>query len=90
MAQKLTFEAGITGPEGHSLSRPAYIEVGFAPCLQPHMLCLLHMLGKAAPGPAPNGSYQRRPSLCVSPSREDMSAFAESVQTAATALIFIM
>lgn len=27
MAQKRTFEAGITGPEGHSISRPAYLEV---------------------------------------------------------------
>ena len=27
MAQKTTFEAGITGPEGHVISRPAYLEV---------------------------------------------------------------
>lgn len=27
MAQQKTFEAGITGPEGHSISRPAYLEV---------------------------------------------------------------
>ena len=25
--QKETFEKGITGPEGHSVSRPAYLEV---------------------------------------------------------------
>lgn len=27
MAQKTTFDAGITGPEGHSISRPSYLEV---------------------------------------------------------------
>ena len=27
MAQKATFDAGITGPEGHIISRPAYLEV---------------------------------------------------------------
>ncbi len=32
MAQKATFDAGITGPEGHIISRPAYLEVGAVLC----------------------------------------------------------
>ena len=42
LAQKLTIEAGITGPEGHSISRPAFIEVCVAPgCQAPQVLRLV-------------------------------------------------
>ena len=30
LAQKTTFEAGITGPEGHSISRPSYLEASYS------------------------------------------------------------
>jgi dihydropyrimidinase len=33
VAQKRTFDAGISGPEGHAISRPAILEVKLAAAL---------------------------------------------------------
>ena len=45
LAQKTTFDSGIIGPEGHSISRPSYLEVRHLPC--PALPC------PALPCPAP-------------------------------------